>query len=138
MNQYSVLITKKAEKDITDIFDYIVKKDSLYSPNYVLDLTFRTKLPNDKQLHSIITISFIFCLNFNQNISIRHTHFYRIGMRKPETRISFLNRKFEALHLQIAGSVCYPIAKIKKEIIDERWCELVSEVERRLYIEQYT
>lgn len=37
MNQYSVLITKEAEKDIVDIFDYIFKKDSLDSANYVLD-----------------------------------------------------------------------------------------------------
>jgi len=40
--------------------------------------------------------------------------------------------------LKHAGSVCYPIAKIKKEIIDERWCELVSEIEERFYIVQYT
>ena len=37
MNSFSVLITKETEKDIEDIFDYINKKDSLYSANYVLD-----------------------------------------------------------------------------------------------------
>ena len=37
MEQYSVLITNEADRDIEDLYDYIANKDSIDSANYVLD-----------------------------------------------------------------------------------------------------
>jgi len=36
------------------------------------------------------------------------------------------------------GSVCYPIAKVKKEIAEGRWQKMVKEIENQLFIMQYT
>lgn len=37
MKKYQVVITSDAEKDILDLYDYIVKKDTLQNAEYVLD-----------------------------------------------------------------------------------------------------
>ena len=37
MKKYRVIITYEAEKDILDIYDYIAKKDTIKSAEYVLD-----------------------------------------------------------------------------------------------------
>lgn len=37
MKKYQVIITSEAEKDILDIYDYIAKKETLQSAEYVLD-----------------------------------------------------------------------------------------------------
>lgn len=37
MKKYQVVITSDAEKDILDLYDYLVKKDTLQNAEYVLD-----------------------------------------------------------------------------------------------------
>ncbi len=40
--------------------------------------------------------------------------------------------------LKHVGSVCYPLAKIKREIEEGKWGKLIKAVEKRFYIIQYT
>ncbi len=61
----------------------------------------------------------------NRSFAMYACHYYC-----QETHRS-IAKYFGLMH---AGSVCYPIAKTKKEIVEERWCELVSVIEKRLYI----
>jgi len=40
--------------------------------------------------------------------------------------------------LKHVGSVCYPIAKVKKEIVGGHWVKIIKEIESQLFIVQYT